>query len=760
MFANGGQATSEGILSGFNDNTEDGYEDRTPENIEIIANNLRGDMRSLDERYLELAQLVGEAAFDTPEEVVALMQTQLGAATPTMGLESLGAPETPEGGITEGFGAPEEGMMQPEMGVAPEGMPEMGTMPPEMGMAPPQEGMMPPVGMADGGIVHLAKGGMPSNWATSLLEGIGKLDDAATARFNQAMQTGAPVTAAGKPIPFVDQSGRMYQPVGGTNPNMASRGMPMPSKFNPLRFATKFGGPAALLGGYAADALLASDANKGTIPGSMFESELGLPYPEVEMPQRPQNFEDMPGTPEQKAAVRSAGFQDLTPRLGLANLGAEPPASEEAAPAPATAPRATDIQAMLSAGAKKEPGESEKSYRDRVKEKMNIYSEFLGSDPEMRKAQALFLLAEAALNVAGAKGRSTGERLATGLKGLPAGMAALGAEAEKERRGVAAAAIQAVENEIVAEKKATAQQQLQMLKNSEKNEGAIRYARYLMSSHGVTDFNTAFNLAKLSQNGDIVERDGALFDRLGQELPGTRKDLPSQEKDIGYLDPRRPDVVVTDTFMPRAPASMRPKLLEEKANSAEALSIADQAFRDLEKVVGPVASAKNVFSKGYVSLFGSSAVGFTDTERTASRNELQLIWERMMSAYRRNESRESVYAQQLIGAVFGKPTDFFTSPEKVIGVLNNVRRENANNISRIDSQLYGLPVKQAIPFGTGAADSPIDMTQRGAELILDEYAQKRPNATLYIMVVDPSTQQLKKVSVNAQQYMQQKKGAQ
>jgi len=63
---------SKGIMSGFDDEMEiEDYEDRTPENLEIIANNLRGDIRSMDERYLELAQMVGESAFETPEEVVA-----------------------------------------------------------------------------------------------------------------------------------------------------------------------------------------------------------------------------------------------------------------------------------------------------------------------------------------------------------------------------------------------------------------------------------------------------------------------------------------------------------------------------------------------------------------------------------------------------------------------------------------------------------------------------------------------------------------
>ena len=81
-----------GILSVVED-VQEGYEDRTPDNIEIIANNLRGDIRSLDERYLELASMVGESAFETPEEVLALMQVQLQQQTAPQG----GPPGAPPG---------------------------------------------------------------------------------------------------------------------------------------------------------------------------------------------------------------------------------------------------------------------------------------------------------------------------------------------------------------------------------------------------------------------------------------------------------------------------------------------------------------------------------------------------------------------------------------------------------------------------------------------------------------------------------------
>ena len=60
-----------GIMAGFEDDDmleapekedEMPVMARTPQNPEILMNNLRGDMRSVDARYQELAQMVGDEA--------------------------------------------------------------------------------------------------------------------------------------------------------------------------------------------------------------------------------------------------------------------------------------------------------------------------------------------------------------------------------------------------------------------------------------------------------------------------------------------------------------------------------------------------------------------------------------------------------------------------------------------------------------------------------------------------------------------------
>lgn len=152
-----------GIMQGFMDSMSDDDEgddmdeespevmmERRPNSPEILMNNLRGDMRSVDARRDELADLVGyQAATETPESVLAMLQPVLAQ----QGGGGIGAlPQS----------APmAQGPQPPMMGGAP-GMP-----PPGMPPLPPGAGMPPPP--QQGGIAELmaglgggqAPGGMP-----------------------------------------------------------------------------------------------------------------------------------------------------------------------------------------------------------------------------------------------------------------------------------------------------------------------------------------------------------------------------------------------------------------------------------------------------------------------------------------------------------------------------------------------------------------------------------------------------------------------
>lgn len=130
--------------------------DRRPDSPEILMNNLRGDMRSVDARVEELADLVGyRAASETPTEVLALLQpvlAQQGAMMqppPQMaGPTPPGPMAAPAGGVAD-LAAMAQG---PQTTPPPAPPPEM----PAGGIAslPAAAEQQAPIAMKDGGIVQ------------------------------------------------------------------------------------------------------------------------------------------------------------------------------------------------------------------------------------------------------------------------------------------------------------------------------------------------------------------------------------------------------------------------------------------------------------------------------------------------------------------------------------------------------------------------------------------------------------------------------
>jgi hypothetical protein len=159
MFRDPSQDENVGIMQGFKDDldemlgamgSEDSSEqeddggaakamDRKPNSPEILMNNLRGDMRSVDARVEELADMVGyNAASNTPPEVLALLQPVL---------KQQGIAALPAGGMDQGSAMP------------PPGAPSANMPPP--GMAPPSDGAPPMSPPAGGGIASLPQGAPP-----------------------------------------------------------------------------------------------------------------------------------------------------------------------------------------------------------------------------------------------------------------------------------------------------------------------------------------------------------------------------------------------------------------------------------------------------------------------------------------------------------------------------------------------------------------------------------------------------------------------
>jgi hypothetical protein len=211
-----------GIMQGFMDSMDDegddeGGEDpqvmmdRRPDTPEILMNNLRGDMRSVDARRDELADLVGyKAATETPEQVLAMLQPILAqqggggiGALPQSGPMAQG-PQPPMVGGAPGMPPPGMPPMPPGAGAPPppdEGgiaalMASMGGGAP--GGAPPGPPGAPP-GMPPGDMppVAMARGGYVQNFQTgSSPAGVTPVDESSASEKDLLMYPPELVTAA------------------------------------------------------------------------------------------------------------------------------------------------------------------------------------------------------------------------------------------------------------------------------------------------------------------------------------------------------------------------------------------------------------------------------------------------------------------------------------------------------------------------------------------------------------------------------------
>lgn len=735
------KAESKGILSGIDDGEE---LDRRPDDLEIIANNLRGDMRSMDERYLELAQMVGEAAFDTPEEVLTLMQAQMAEQqkSPTP------APAPSQQGIAS---------------LPPQGAP----VPPQGGIASGME--QEPIQMAHGGIVHRQLGSPPGGEISGrtaidnellrqatekrglmsrMLGGArdltANIDDRVTRFLANQMQTAAPTTASGKPIPFVDKQGRFYQPAGGTNPNMASRGFPMASKFNLGRFATRFGGPVGIAGGMATDALIESDPSRGQLYGSMFELETGA------------GSEERPGFARTSAAQPTSVPAPTGPvpipgaAAEAAGEGVPPPPAPGttggATPAPGVRPPGERFISPISGPATRVGEyEGEKDFRERVKEKEAIYSEFLGADPEMRKAQALFLLAEAALNVAGATGRSQGERLAKGLKGLPAGMAAIGAEAQKDKRAITAAALSAVEQEYADARKAAALIQREIVR---RGSGLSDKVQSLTSSILARDPNmdqrVAVQLARDMDNGTIAQDSGTRewYDKISGTVRWSPY-KPLAESQVGYLDERNPYVKVSpETMSVASDSETRKALIAERMKLQKNLTLYDRFMSDVYgDTVGVLPTIRSGASRVVLGLFGDIGFGLTNTQLNQIRDNQAIGNEFIKKGLFRNSDRVSNLDMKNADSLANDPNKFFNDVPLVIGTVQNFQRADLNRLAEIDSQLFGVPMKQLDRIPTGSKTDPLPVGPNTGMLLKDAFT-KRPNLDMHLRFSDGRTERV------------------
>ena len=475
------EAQGTGIMSGFDmeemDEDVDTNADmeemppmaRTPQNPEILMNTLRGDMRSVDARYMELAQMVGEeAAMETPPEVLAMLMGQMGA-------QQAGIGALPQ---AQGMMPPGAGMPPPDQMGAPQPAPAM-----------PQGGIPMPEGMESAPPFSPGAEEAPQGYA------YGGLVRGAQFLGNKASQLGSSANAA---------LGRMF---------MTPQGISQPYLENVRGAGGKFTAEQVQRGGD----LLTPTFTQGIQQGV---SRLAEQYPRVAQmalpvagalglaaapkgdgPSSGGSFlmDQIPR--DTREEIIAAGQRPVTMRMDMNTMTQQRP-GEAATPIPMAAPPAMaapvatqDTAAVAEAPAdelgafineklgafdKRQTGKTgtlatdlkeavkEKSKMDRIREAQAeyapLYEELLGSDKESAKVNALLLLSEAGLKLASTRKPTFAMALGEAFAGVPRGFAAIAAQERELGMKVKTASLQQAIGDVDAQDKYAQALKLQLLK--------------------------------------------------------------------------------------------------------------------------------------------------------------------------------------------------------------------------------------------------------------------------------------------------------
>ena len=484
------EAQGTGIMSGF-DMEEELDEDenadleemppmaRTPQNPEILMNNLRGDMRSVDARYMELAQMVGEeAAMETPPEVLAMLMGQMGAQQGGIGALPQAQGMMPPGAQPPGAQPPGAGMPPPDQMGAPQpapAMPQGGIpMPEGMESAPPfSQGAEAPQGYAFGGLVRGAQ------LVGDKLGQYGSAANAALGRMLMAPQPTLQRMTGGTPAMNLSVQGReslMQTPAGSIVQGAGTRAGPYMS-LGPLTAPTFTQGLRTGVAQAAERFPRAAEALKTAFPvlgfGAAAMQSIGgreqlSPVDAEKEARRQELINQIPTSGYPEAPLRP-GEGPRPPRPA-----APPVVAQETAPAEAPA---DDLGAFITEklgafdkrqkdagveGAIKETPKS-KTKTERIKEAQGEYntmfSEILGDDKESAKVNALLLLSEAGLKLASTRKPTFAMALADAASGLPRGMAAIAAQERELGIKAKSAALQQAISDVTAQDSAAAARQ-------------------------------------------------------------------------------------------------------------------------------------------------------------------------------------------------------------------------------------------------------------------------------------------------------------
>ena len=723
-----------GIMQGFEEPEDEMPQmARTPQNPEILMNNLRGDMRSIDARYMELAQMVGEeAAMETPPEVLAMLQPQL--AAPAMPAYPAGIMQLPQG---------QEMMPPPGIGAQP-GMPQamppggMEGMPPfqpgGVEQTPPTPDGLPPVRAQAGGFFRSAArygsevmpaidqylgrlfGSVPENvYSTVPMVGADGRPIYLQGRETVRMTPSGPVMGEGTRItpattlgvtdirqPSLRRAiGEPFEEITG----MAERGLNAARASYPRAMSVAEKSVVPALGAGTAAAMY----QKLTTPISKPAESMVDQIPGQGPPLRDEKGREIVG-PRTRGALYS----------GEAYTGEAPPAEEP--PGATTAPPAA-LEKDQTKITKEEKGDqginkliemlskpSDKTKVQRIKEEQlqyePLFKELLGDTKEELRTNALLLLADAGFKFAGSRSPTLGGAFAEATAELPKGLIAITSQLRDRGIKVKTASLQQAISSVEAADKLTKESLLKVLE--------------LQNKRDIQDQRTQVEVYKAR-----LQYGAPTYERLpfGHVITNIKGQPPQQT--INYEDPTvvsaiNSDYTLTDanpyvSYRGKSPTTIQqtPEQLKEMSKQISAiensLRLVDEAQRIVMDAYGPSSFFTSLKNNLIVPIVPDAVVS-PDVDKAAKFSQLKHIFNTLSKEAADVGGRTAVQQQewerQNIAPLSG-PDEFWKNAEISAKMLAAKRTDLLNQRQSIleKAALIGERYEMRTP-NTGTQNDP------------------------------------------------------
>jgi hypothetical protein len=353
-------------------------------------------------------------------------------------------------------------------------------------------------------------------------------------------------------------------------------------------------------------------------------------------------------------------------------------------------------------------------------ENVPIFEKYMGGDSEYNKAQALFVLADMGLKFASTRkpGDTFASAFARSAQGVPAGLSAIAAQEEANKRQIKSAALTSGLQTLAAEDKATSDLRKEIIKKQASGQ-KVTYDDLGAGMYRVKD-----------SNGRVI---GHEVDPIVKDEFVNNPIVPMKKSgDKEYV---RTSPYATITSKPAATVrteALRKNIESDMISAGDMVSMLDETMKDIASVYGPGAWATD-FKNNVIVPITPNLVASPDTDFEGRRSNVAIALKRVNTSLAKegDTGNVAVYERKLVEKITGKdPAAFFADPELIMKNMMAIRTHFANQYYRKAAQVghTDYDIKLQVP-NLGTMNDPIPQDKLP---YLKQLAETNPNGQVYV----------------------------